>query len=199
MKTPRVAIYARVSTSDQRPDLQIHELRVLATQRGWTIMGEYVDQAASGSKDRRPELDRLMVDVTRGKIDIVVVWKFDRFARSLKHLITALDDFRARGIDFLSACDAVDTSTPTGRFTFSVIAAVAELERDVIRERTRAGIAAARRRGVRVGRPRVEVDVDAARRLLATGGSVRSVARTLRVGASTLARAPKTEEPLAAE
>jgi DNA invertase Pin-like site-specific DNA recombinase len=199
MKTPRVAIYARVSTSDQNPRMQVEELRVLASQRGWNVVGEYVDQAVSGSKDRRPELDRLMVEIHKGRVDAVAVWKLDRFSRSLRHLITTLDEFRVRGVDFVSLHDSIDTSTPTGRFTFSVIAAVAELERDTIRERTRAGIAAAKRRGVRVGRPRVEVDVDAARRLLATGGSVRSVARTLKVGASTLARALKVEEPVAAE
>jgi DNA invertase Pin-like site-specific DNA recombinase len=198
MKSPNVAVYARVSCSDQTPRAQIDELRALSAQRGWRIIGEYVDQAVSGSKDRRPELDKLMADVHRGKVDVVLVWKFDRFARSLKHLITALEDFRVRGVEFVSMNDAIDTSTSVGRFTFSVIAAVAELERDVIRERTRAGIAAAKRRGVRVGRPRVEVDVDAARRLLATGGSVRSVAKTLKMGASTLARALKVEEPVAA-
>jgi DNA invertase Pin-like site-specific DNA recombinase len=197
MKT-RCALYARVSSADQSPRMQVDELRVLAAQRGWTVVGEYVDQAVSGSKDRRPELDRMMADVHRGKIDVALCWKFDRFARSLKHLITALEDFRVRGVEFVSMNDAIDTSTSVGRFTFSVIAAVAELERDVIRERTRAGIAAARRRDVRVGRPRVEVDVDAARRLLNTGGSIRSVARTLKIGASTLARALQAA-PLAAE
>lgn len=179
--------------------MQVEELRAIALQRGWNVVGEYVDQAVSGSKDRRPELDRMMAEIHKGRVDAVAVWKLDRFSRSLRHLITALDEFRVRGVDFISLHDSIDTSTPTGRFTFSVIAAVAELERDTIRERTRAGIAAAKRRGVRVGRPRVDVDVDAARRLLATGGSVRSVARTLKVGASTLARALKAEEPVAAE
>lgn len=169
----------------------------MAAHRGWNVVGEFVDQA-SGAKDRRPELDRMMVEIHRGKVDAVAVWKLDRFSRSLRHLITTLDDFRVRGVDFISLHDSIDTSTPTGRFSMSVIGAVAELERDVIRERTRAGIAAAKRRGVRVGRPRVDVDVDAARRLLATGGSIRAVARSLKIGASTLARALRVEESITA-
>jgi DNA invertase Pin-like site-specific DNA recombinase len=193
MKTSRVAIYARVSTSDQNPQYQLDELRHLAEQRGWTIIGEYVDQAVSGAKDRRPELDRMMADLRRGRVSILLIWKLDRLSRSLRHLLATVEELRSRNCDLISLNDNLDTSSPTGRFTFAVIGAVAELERDVIRERTRAGIAAAKRRGVRVGRPRVEVDVDAARRLLATGGSVRSVAKTLKIGASTLARALHTE------
>ena len=186
----RVALYARTSTvREQNPQVQIDELRRVARQRGWEIVGEYVDHGYSGAKDRRPELDRLMADVGRGKIDIVCVWRFDRFARSVRHLVTALDDFRAHGIDFVSVNDAIDTSTPTGRFTFQVIAAVAELEREIIRERVRAGLQAAIRNGQRVGRPPRNVDIDKARVLRAEGKSLRQAAAILGVGAATLHRA----------
>ncbi len=130
-KPKRCALYARVSTSrDQSPALQLDELRHLAAQRGWELVGEYVDVGVSGAKDRRPQLDRMMAEVLRGRIDVVAVWRFDRFARSVRHLVLALDDFRARGVDFVSASDGIDTSTPAGRFTFHVIAGVAELERE---------------------------------------------------------------------
>ncbi len=169
--------------------MQVEDLRRLAQQRGWEVVGEFVDVGHSGSKDRRPELDRLMADVGKGKIDVVAVWRFDRFARSVRHLVTALEDFRARGIDFVSVSDGIDTSTPAGRFTFHVIAAVAELERELIRERTRAGLASARRRGARIGRPRVVFDLERARALRASGKSLRKVAQELGVGAATLCRA----------
>src|SRR6266568_654869 len=187
---PRVALYARTSTSrDQNPAMQLEDLRRLAQQRGWEIVGEFVDVGYSGSKDRRPELDRMMGEIGRGKIDVVAVWRFDRFARSVRHLVVALEDFRARGIDFISASDGIDTSTPAGRFTFHVIGAVAELEREIIRERTRAGLASARRRGVRIGRPSVVVDLARARMLREQGTSLRKVAQELGIGAATLCRA----------
>jgi DNA invertase Pin-like site-specific DNA recombinase len=187
--TKHVALYARTSTHDQNPGMQVDELRRVAGQRGWQVVGEYVDAGHSGAKDRRPELDRMMSDVQRGKIDMVLVWKFDRFARSVRHLVSALDDFRARNVDFASLHDGIDTSTPVGRFTFHVVSAVAELEREMIRERTRCGIAAARRRGSRIGRPQARVDVLRAKTLLAGGQSLRQVARLLGIGASTLHRA----------
>lgn len=186
----RVALYARTSTvRDQNPAMQIDELREVARRRGWTIVGEFVDHGVSGAKDRRPELDRLLIEVRRGKIDIVACWRFDRFARSVRHLVTALDDFRARGIDFVSLDDGIDTSTPTGRFGFHIIAAVAELERELIRERVSAGLRAARRRGVRVGRPRVRVDIGRALAMRAKGESYRAIGMALGVGASTVHRA----------
>lgn len=195
-KPKRCALYARVSTSrDQSPALQLDELRHLAAQRGWELVGEYVDVGVSGAKDRRPQLDRMMAEVLRGRIDVVAVWRFDRFARSVRHLVLALDDFRARGVDFVSASDGIDTSTPAGRFTFHVIAGVAELERGIIRERTRAGLDAARRRGAKIGRPRVRVDVDRALALRATGLSLRKVASVLKVGVATLARALDARVP----
>ncbi len=184
----RVALYARVSTADQSAGLQLDGLRQLAAQRGWQIVGEFVDLGVSGSKDRRPELDRLMTAVHKGKLDVVAVWRFDRFARSVRHLVMALDEFRGKQVDFVSVNDGIDTSTPAGRFTFTVIAGVAELERELIRERTIAGVAAARRRGAILGRPRVAFDLDAALRLRAEGKSVRDVAKVLGVNPTTLHR-----------
>lgn len=186
---PRVALYARVSTArDQDPQMQLDELRQVAVQRGWHVVGEFTDKGISGTKDKRPQLDRLMQLAHTGKLDIVAVWKFDRFARSTRHLVTALEDFRSKGIDFISLRDAIDTTTPTGRFTFSIIAAVAELERELIRERTIAGIEAARRRGSRPGRPPVVFDVERARKLQRQGESIRAISRKLGVAAATVHR-----------
>ncbi len=186
--TKRCALYARVSTADQSAGLQLDGLRQLGAQRGWKIVGEFVDFGVSGSKDRRPELDKVMAAVHKGKIDIVAVWRFDRFARSVRHLVMALDDFRAKQVDFVSMNDGIDTSTPAGRFTFTVIAGVAELERELIRERTIAGVAAARRRGSILGRPRVAFDLDAARRLRDEGKSIREIATTLGINPTTVHR-----------
>lgn len=195
-RSQRVAIYARTSTSrDQHPAMQLDELRRMAELRGWIIVGEYVDHGVSGSKDRRPELDRLMADIRKGGArapGIVACWRFDRFARSVRQLVNALEEFRVRGIEFISLSDGVDTSTPTGRFTFHVIAALAEMEREVIRARVQAGVDAARRRGVKLGRPRVHIDIERARALLAQpGASLRKVSRVLGCGASTLAKTLK--------
>lgn len=175
----RAALYLRVSTREQKPDLQLDELRELAARRGWQVVGEFIDHGESGAKDSRPQLDALMLLVHRAKIDVVCCWKFDRFARSVRHLVVTLDDLNARGVDFVSLQDSIDTSTATGRFTFHVIAAVAELEREMIRERTRAGLAAARRRGQRLGRPPARVNVCEALRLRQQGLSVRQIAARL--------------------
>lgn len=186
---PRAALYARVSTArDQSPEMQLDELRQVARQRGWTVVGEFIDTGVSGTKDRRPELDRLMQLAHAGKIDLVATWRFDRFARSTRHLLTALEDFRVRNVDFVSLRDAVDTSTATGRFTFAIIAAVAELERELIRERTVAGIEAARRRGRHPGRPPVKFDLARARQLQAQGRSIRAIGKLLGVAAATVHR-----------
>lgn len=123
-KPKRVALYGRISTSDQRADLQLDGLHKLAAQRGWVVAGEYIDEGVSGTKDRRPQLDRLMQDARKGRFNVVAVWRFDRFARSIRHLVTALDEFRSLGIDFASCSDPIDTSTATGRMMFAVIAAM---------------------------------------------------------------------------
>ena len=178
----KVAIYARVSTKDQDCGMQLADLERMAEARGFEIVARYVDQAVSSVKDHRPELDQLMDDAHRGRFEAVLVWKFDRFARSLKHLVTALEEFRALGIDFLSHQEAIDTSTPIGKMLFNVIGAMAEFERSLIRERVTAGIRHARERGVKLGRPRATVNIEQARELRASGASYRAIARRLGVG-----------------
>ena len=186
----RAALYARTSTSDkgQDPELQLEDLRRLAEQRGWMVVDEYVDEGVSGTKDARPALDALMDDARRGRLDVVAVWRFDRFARSTQHLLRALEEFRALGVDFMSQREAVDTSTPMGRMVFTMIGAVAELEAALIRERVQAGVDRARRQGKKLGRPRRELDLRAARILLDQGHSQREVAEMLKVPRGTLRR-----------
>jgi len=186
----RVAIYARVSTAGngQSPEMQLRELREYVERRGWTISGEYVDVGISGAKDSRPELNRLVADAHRRRFDAVVVWKFDRFARSVSHLLRALETFRALGIEFVSLSEQVDTSTPTGKMVFTVLAAVAELERSLIAERVKAGLRNARAKGKRLGRPRVSVDAGKIAVLRAEGLSWAKVAEQLGVGEGTVYR-----------
>src|SRR3984957_6529569 len=149
----RAAVYARVSTSNhgQDPNVQLREIAEYCTRRGWPITSEYVDVGISGSKEKRPELDRLLADAHRRRFDAIVVWKFDRFARSVSHLLRALETFQALGIEFVSLTEGVDTSTQPGRWFFPVWAAWAELERSLIRERVKAGLRNARAKGKRLG------------------------------------------------
>lgn len=151
----RAAIYARVSTTNngQDPSMQTRELREYCERRGWGIAGEYVDVGISGAREKRPELDRLIADAHRRRFDAVVVWRFDRFARSVSHLLRALETFKALGIEFVSLSEQIDTSTPAGKLVFVGLGAVAELERSLITERVRAGLRNARFKGKRlVGR-----------------------------------------------
>lgn len=150
----KVALYARVSTKEQDPELQLEALRNHVHQRGLEIFGEYVDRGISGIQTKRPELDRLLEDAWSGKFRAVLVWKFDRFARSVSHLLQAIEAFRKLNVDFISLTEQFDTATPIGRAMFAVIGAMAQLERDLIRERVVAGINRARRKGVKLGRPR---------------------------------------------
>jgi DNA invertase Pin-like site-specific DNA recombinase len=151
----RAAVYGRVSTSNggQSPQMQTRELRAYCKRRGWRVAGEYVDAGISGAKDRRPELDRLMHDAHKRRMDAVVVWRFDRFARSVSHLLRALETFNSLGIAFVSLSESIDTSTPAGKMTFTVLGAVAELERSLIGERVKAGLRNAKAKGIRLGRP----------------------------------------------
>jgi len=177
----RVAIYARISTTNHGQDvnMQLRELSEYCERRGWTLAAEYVDTGISGTKDRRPELDRLMADAHKRRFDVIAVWKFDRFARSVSHLLRALDTFRVLGIEFVSLSESLDTATPAGRMVFTVLGAVAELERSLIAERVRAGLRNARAKGKRLGRPRVAVDAAKIGRLRAQGRSVREIAGEL--------------------
>src|SRR6266700_2038517 len=154
----RIAIYARVSTKDQSCELQVRDLRAYCAARGFDLVREYIDVGQSGAKDSRPELNILMDDARKRQFDAVVCWRFDRFARSTKHLLLALEEFRSLGIQFLSYQENIDTTSPLGQVLFTIVAAVATLERDLIRERVRAGIRNARAKGKRLGRPRVIVD-----------------------------------------
>jgi DNA invertase Pin-like site-specific DNA recombinase len=154
-KNTRVGIYARISTANHGQDvaMQTRELEQFAKVRGWRIIDSYVDEGISGSKDSRPQLNRLMADAHKRRFDVVCVWRFDRFARSVSHLLRALETFKALGIDFVSFSEQMDTSTPAGKMVFTVLGAVAELERSLIVERVRAGMRNARAKGRRIGRP----------------------------------------------
>ncbi len=189
----RAALYARVSTSGhgQTVEPQLLELREYCERRGWQIVGEYLDEGISGAKDSRPELNRLMADAHKRRFDAVAVWKFDRFARSVSHLLRALETFNALGIAFVSLSEQIDTTTPTGRMIFTVLGAVAELERSLIAERVRAGLRNARAKGKRLGRPRVAVDAGRIAAMRASGASWPAIAAALGVSVGTAWRASR--------
>lgn len=186
----RAALYARVSTQDQRPEPQLDPLHAYADSRGLEVVETYVDRGISGAKAKRPALDRLLMDARRRQIDCVVVVKLDRLARSVRHLTELAAEFEALGVDLVVLDQAIDTSTPAGRLLFNVLGSIAEFERDLIRERVAAGMKAAKRRGRRLGRPRAIRGPDTFRMeaLLREGKSLRAVARELGVSAMTVKR-----------
>jgi len=188
--TTRVAIYARVSTINHGQDvgLQTRELQQFAEARGWTVADEYIDAGVSGAKDSRPELNRLMADAHKRRFDVVCVWRFDRFARSVSHLLRALETFKALRIDFVSYSEQMDTSTPAGKMVFTVLGAVAELERSLIVERVRAGLRNAKAKGKRLGRPRVTVDTARITALRSQGLSWAKIGEALGLGEGTVRR-----------
>jgi DNA invertase Pin-like site-specific DNA recombinase len=168
----KAALYARVSTQmAQDPAMQLRELRDYCERRGWEVAGEYIDVGISGARERRPELDRLVADSRRRRFDAVLVYRYDRFARSLRQLVNALAEFDALGIQFVSLHEGVDTSTPNGRLVFGIFASIAEFERELIRDRVRSGVAAAKARGKRLGRPRRNLDLTRIATLRAEGRS----------------------------
>src|ERR1035437_7893234 len=171
----RIGIYARVSTRDQSCELQVRDLRAFCAARGFDLVGEYVDVGQSGAKDSRPELNKLMDDARKRQFDAIVVWRFDRFARSTKHLLLALEEFRSLGIQLISYQENIDTASPLGQALFTIISAVAQLERDLIRERVSAGISNARACGKQLGRPQRIVDSAQILRLHADGVSLRQI------------------------
>ncbi len=181
----RVGIYARVSTAEQDTGLQLAELREYAGRRGWSVV-EFVDHGVSGSKDSRPALNDLMNAARQRKIDCVLVWKLDRWGRSLKHLINSLAELESVGVAFVSLRDNLDLTTASGRLMFAVIGAMAEFERSLIRERSIAGQQHARAKGKRIGRPRVALDTARIERLRAGGASYRAIARELGVSDFTV-------------
>jgi DNA invertase Pin-like site-specific DNA recombinase len=184
----RVALYARVSTLDQDPEVQLAALRAHAAQRGWAIAEAFVDHGYSGAREKRPALDRLMKAAWNGRFQAVLVWRFDRFARSTKHLISALDQFRSLNVAFISVTAQFDTSTPIGQAMFTVIGAMAQLERDIIRERVKAGLEHARARGVQLGRPVARIDAEDLLTLHRQGLRVPDLARRFHCSRSTIRR-----------
>ena len=193
MATPtisRVAIYARVSTNHgQDVTLQTRELKQFAEVRGWTIVAEYTDIGVCGAKDSRPELNRLMIAARRRQFDVVLCWALSRFGRSLRHLVNALAELEAVGVACVSLTDNLDLSTPAGRLMFQVIGAMGEFERELIRERVRAGIRHARAKGKRLGRPKVVADGHQIARLRGTGLSWRQICRQTGLSKGTAQRA----------
>src|SRR5262245_31735908 len=187
---PVCALYMRVSTKGhgQTTDTQALALREYAERRGFQVIGEYRDEGISGNKDSRPGLDRLMKDARARKFDVVIVARFDRFARSVSHLLRALEEFSHMGIDFVSLSESIDTSTPMGKMIFTVLGAVAELERNLIKERVHMGISRARKQGKRLGRPKRVFDREKAEAMLQSM-SVREVARQLGVSRGVVERA----------
>lgn len=184
MKTQKIiALYARVSTADkgQNPEVQLEPMRLQARAFGLPLV-EYVDHT-SGAKDSRPALNRMMQDVKAGKVGVVMVWKFDRFARSSMHLHTALATFKSSGVEFVSYSEKLDTTTPSGKLMFSMLAAFAEFERNIIAERVKAGLSHARSRGVRLGRKALELNVE-----LDPAKSLRQISRETGISLTTLRR-----------
>jgi DNA invertase Pin-like site-specific DNA recombinase len=168
--------------------MQTRELREYCQRRAWEIEGEYVDAGVSGAKERRPQLDALLAVCRKRRVDAVVVYRYDRFARSLRQLVNALEEFRSLGIEFISLHEGVDTSTPNGRLVFGIFASIAEFERELIRDRVKSGIAAARSKGKRLGRPRVTVDAAEVARLRAQGLGWKVIAKHLGHGVGTIMR-----------
>jgi putative DNA-invertase from lambdoid prophage Rac len=182
----RAAVYARVSTFDQEPENQLLELRRYVTARGWAASEEYVDRGVSGAKDRRPALDRLVLDARRRRFDVLVVWRLDRLGRSVRHLVNFISEFTALGIGFASLGEGIDTNTPSGRLQLHILSALAEFERERIRERVMSGLARARAHGTRLGRPRQTAPT--ARVETVSHLTVDAAARLLGVSRSTLKR-----------
>jgi len=181
------ALYMRVSTLDQHPETQLHDLRQMAEQRGYRIVDEYVDRI-SGAKARRPGLDALLRDARRGRFEVVLVWACDRIARSVKHFLEVLDELNRLNIEFISFREQIDTGGPLGRAIVVIIGAIAELERNLIIERVRAGMRRARLEGRHIGRRPLELDREAIFRDRQHGHSLGQLAKSYRVSRATIHR-----------
>ncbi len=184
----RVGIYARVSTTDKGQDteLQLKDLRAFAQARGWQIHEEYVDEGMSGMLAKRPALDRLLTACRQRQIDVVLVWRLDRLGRSLKHLIMMLDELQSLGVAFVALHEQIDCTTATGQLMLHLLGACAEFERALIRERVKAGLAHARTKGQRLGRPRLEIAPARVRSLRKDGRSIRQIAHTLHISPASV-------------
>jgi len=187
----KVAVYVRVSTKDQSTDMQLNDLERYSRERGLDIYKAYEDNGISGTKETRPALNELMNDAKKRKFDIVLVWRFDRFARSTKHLVTALHEFRHLGIDFISFQENIDTSSPLGEAIFTIISAMSTLERDIIAERVKGGLRKARAKGKRLGRPNNDIDINKVVRCKDQGMSIREIAKNLKLSRGKVERTLK--------
>jgi len=183
----RAALYLRVSSVDQHPETQLYDLRQMAAQRGFEIVEEYTDRI-SGVKARRPGLDDLMRDARRGRFDVVLVWASDRIARSVRHFLEVLDEFNRLGIEFVSFREQIDTAGPLGRAIVVIIGAIAELERNLIIERVRAGMRRARLEGTHIGRRPLDLDRAAILRDRQHGHSLGQLAKSYSVSRATIHR-----------
>jgi DNA invertase Pin-like site-specific DNA recombinase len=190
----RAVLYMRVSTVDQHLESQLYDLRQPAEQRGYQIVHEYTDKI-SGAKARRPGLDEMMRDAGRGRFDVLLVWAFDRLARSVRHFLEVLDELQHSNIEFISFRENVDTGGPLGRAMIVIIGAIAELERNLIRERVRAGMRRARLEGIRIGRRPLDIDQQAVIADRARGMSLRNIAKSHRVSAATVGRILRGQIP----
>ena len=183
----RAALYLRVSTVDQHPETQGYDLHQMAAQRGYEIMQEYTDRI-SGAKARRPGLDDMMRDARRGRFDVVLVWACDRIARSIKHFLEVLDELNRIGVEYVSFRENIDTGGPLGRAIVVIIGAIAELERNLIVERVRAGMRRARLEGTRIGRAPLVLDNLAIQQDRQRGQSIRQIAKGHRISTATVQR-----------
>ena len=196
----RVVLYLRVSSVDQHPETQLHDLRSLASLRGYEIVNEYTDRI-SGAKARRPGLDQLLADARRGRFDVVVVWAFDRLARSTRHFLEILDELAHLKIEFVSFRENIDTGGPLGRAFLTIIGAIAELERNLIKERVRAGMRRAKLEGRQIGRRPLDVDREAVLRERDSGMSLTEVAKAHGISRAMVSKIvkqlqqPKPPEP----
>lgn len=172
----RIAVYARVSTRTQSTESQRMAVMDYIKARGFELYKVYEDFGVSGAKESRPSLNELMADARKRLFDAVLVFRFDRFARSTKHLVTALQEFKSLGIDFLSYSEGIDTSSPMGEFIFTIFGALAQMEREIIRERINSGLRRARANGKHLGRPPVECDIGLVYRLRGEGHSMQAIA-----------------------
>jgi DNA invertase Pin-like site-specific DNA recombinase len=191
----RVALYLRVSTLEQNPDTQLHDLRQLAGQRGWEIVEEYVDHGISGTRVKRPALDRMMKDASRRHFDVVLVWACDRLARSVKHFLEVLDELNRLQIEFISLRENIDTGGPLGRAVIVIVSAIAELERSLIVERVRAGMRRAKLEGRRIGRKPLEANRSEIREDRERGYSLKKIAKLHGISKSSVARVLKQAVP----
>ena len=187
----RVAVYVRVSTKDQSVDMQLNDLERYSRERGLDVFKVYEDNGVSGTKETRPALNELMDHAKKKRFDMVLVWRFDRFARSTKHLVTALHEFRHIGIDFISFQENIDTSSPLGEAIFTIISAMSTLERDIIAERVKGGLRKAKAKGKRLGRPNDEIDVDKVIKFKEQGKSIREIAKHLNLSRGKVERTLK--------